>query len=72
MAKMDRRIFVKTLGSASALSLLPVTYSSDWLNEQTSSPRPNQAQLAWQNAELGVVFHYDLHVFDNKSTMISC
>ena len=27
-------------------------------------PRPNQRQLAWQEAELGVVFHYDLHVFD--------
>lgn len=27
-------------------------------------PKPNQAQLAWQEAELGAVFHYDLHVFD--------
>lgn len=66
MAKMDRRIFVKTLGSASALSLVPMTYSSSWLMAQNSSPKPNKAQLAWQNAELGVVFHYDLHVFDNK------
>jgi len=29
-----------------------------------STPRPNARQLAWQEAELGVVFHYDLHVFD--------
>ncbi|RMH02866.1 MAG: glycoside hydrolase family 29, partial [Planctomycetota bacterium] len=29
-------------------------------------PRPNPAQLAWQKAELGVVFHWDLHVFDGK------
>lgn len=29
-------------------------------------PKPNKAQLAWQEAELGVVFHYDLHVFDGK------
>jgi alpha-L-fucosidase len=28
------------------------------------TPRPNPQQLAWQEAELGVVFHYDLHVFD--------
>ena len=28
------------------------------------TPRPNARQLAWQEAELGVVFHYDLHVFD--------
>ena len=30
------------------------------------NPLPNKAQLAWQKAELGAVFHYDLHVFDNK------
>ncbi|MDN5203022.1 alpha-L-fucosidase [Fulvivirgaceae bacterium BMA10] len=29
-------------------------------------PKPNARQLAWQEAELGVVFHYDLHVFDGK------
>ena len=29
-------------------------------------PVPNARQLAWQEAELGVVFHYDLHVFDGK------
>lgn len=32
----------------------------------TAQPRPTPAQLAWQRAELGVVFHYDLHVFDGK------
>ncbi len=29
-------------------------------------PIPNNAQLAWQNAAMGVLFDYDLHVFDNK------
>jgi alpha-L-fucosidase len=29
-------------------------------------PKPTSQQLAWQQAELGVVFHYDLHVFDEK------
>lgn len=29
-------------------------------------PVPNKRQLAWQEAELGVVYHYDLHVFDGK------
>jgi len=29
-------------------------------------PKPNAAQLAWQQAEMGAVFHYDLHVFDGK------
>jgi len=29
-------------------------------------PIPTPVQLAWQNAELVAVFHYDLHVFDGK------
>lgn len=33
---------------------------------QNDFPLPNPRQLAWQEAELGVVFHYDLHVFDGK------
>ena len=32
--------------------------------KRTDFPLPNPRQLAWQQAELGVVFHYDLHVFD--------
>ena len=28
-------------------------------------PVPTKAQLAWQNAEIAAVFHYDLHVFDS-------
>lgn len=34
--------------------------------EQHNRPRPNARQLAWQEAELGAIFHYDLHVFDGK------
>ena len=34
--------------------------------KEVSLPVPNARQLAWQDAELGVVFHYDLHVFDGK------
>ena len=29
-------------------------------------PVPNARQLAWQEAELGVLISYDLHVFDGK------
>jgi len=29
-------------------------------------PLPNQRQLAWQEAELGVLISYDLHVFDGE------
>jgi hypothetical protein len=34
--------------------------------EQYPTPRTNARQLAWQEAELGIVFHYDLHVFDGE------
>lgn len=34
--------------------------------EKEVLPKPNTAQLAWQQAEMGAVFHYDLHVFDGK------
>lgn len=39
---------------------------SDSVIAQPARALPSQARLAWQNAELGVVFHYDLHVFDGK------
>lgn len=32
-----------------------------------SRPLPNARQLAWQQAERGAIFHYDLHVFDGKA-----
>ena len=31
-----------------------------------SLPRPSASQLAWHDAEMGVIFHYDLHVFDGE------
>ncbi|MBO9620634.1 MAG: alpha-L-fucosidase, partial [Niabella sp.] len=31
-----------------------------------AQPLPTAAQVAWQNAELGVLISYDLHVFDGK------
>ena len=34
--------------------------------EPWALPILSAQQLAWQQAELGVVFHYDLHVFDKK------
>ena len=29
-------------------------------------PVPEERQLKWHEAEMGVIFHYDLHVFDGK------
>lgn len=34
--------------------------------KQNRIPLPNKRQLAWQDAELGALFSYDLHVFDGK------
>lgn len=33
---------------------------------EKSGPLPSVSQVEWQEAEVGVVFHYDLHVFDGK------
>lgn len=53
------------------LKLLPLFLSTSCLiasaqNTELQIPTPNPAQLAWQEAELGAVFHYDLHVFDSS------
>lgn len=45
-------------GDESYTVFLPIQHSA--------IPLPNQRQIAWQEAELGVVFHYDLHVFDGQ------
>lgn len=34
--------------------------------KENKIPVPNKRQLAWQEAEMGAVFHYDLHVFDGQ------
>lgn len=38
-----------------------------WGYAQDRASLPNKKQIAWQEAELGIIFHYDLHVFDGKS-----
>jgi predicted GH43/DUF377 family glycosyl hydrolase len=38
--------------------------------KENKHPLPTAAQPAWQNAETGVVFHYDLHVFDGKGDVV--
>lgn len=43
-----------------------VLITHQFTKAQTRLPLPNERQLAWQKAELGVVFHYDLHVFDGE------
>ena len=35
-------------------------------NTEPEGPKPAPRQMKWHEAELGVVFHYDLHVFDGQ------
>ena len=51
-----------------ALFILFVSSWNLFANEKTNDnyPKPAPHQLKWHEAELGVVFHYDLHVFDGK------
>ncbi len=80
MSEYNRREFMINmgLGGASALFLgnIGCSYSANH-NRQNQScnqqelkklniPYPTPAQLAWQNAEMGAVFHYDLHVFGGR------
>ena len=39
-------------------------YSICSFAQQQSIPVPKPHQLKWHEAEMGEVFHYDLHVFD--------
>ena len=56
---MNFRIFILGL----YLSLHTVAIAQ---KERPINPLPNKAQKKKKKAELGPVFHYDLHVFDNK------
>ncbi len=53
-------IFLTLLGSIAVL--LAQTSNNSIINY----PIPASHQLKWHESELGVLFHYDLHVFDNK------
>lgn len=45
--------------------LLSLLFCSAWgFAQQTDIPVPKPHQLKWHEAEMGAVFHYDLHVFD--------
>ena len=68
--RIERPFVFYENGRAKALSLAvkngDESFSVFLPIKENKYPVPNKRQLAWQEAELGVVFHYDLHVFDNK------
>lgn len=48
------------------LAICIVQTGSSQPTSQNSYPIPASHQIKWHEAELGVIFHYDLHVFDGK------
>ena len=68
--RLERPFIYRENGKPKGLSLSvkkdDESYSIFIPIKENPYPVPNKRQLAWQEAELGVVFHYDLHVFDGK------
>ena len=68
--RLERPFIYHENGEPKVLSLAvkkgDASYSIFIPIEKAAYPKPNSRQLAWQEAEMGVVFHYDLHVFDGK------
>jgi len=58
--RLIRKIFNR------GILVLHISIITIFSQTEAQIPLPTTQQLAWQQAELGVVFHYDLHVFDNK------
>jgi len=65
---MNRRDFFRFAGAGTATAFLPdcLDGADRKPNGTTSLPKPTPPQLAWQQAEVGLVYHYDLHVFDGR------
>jgi alpha-L-fucosidase len=57
---------MRTVLFLAALLLITIPLSAEDHPSPRQVPAPTPAQIAWQQAELGVVIHYDLHVFDDK------
>ncbi|MEJ2049790.1 MAG: alpha-L-fucosidase, partial [Calditrichota bacterium] len=62
MAVYTRRTFLQRLATAGIASLFAPASLFNAEHDPASSARPTPAQLAWQDAEVGVIFHFDLPV----------
>ncbi|MGV8093879.1 MAG: alpha-L-fucosidase [Mangrovibacterium sp.] len=49
------------------LLFLLLFFVTDGFSQPTEYVIPKPHQLKWHEAELGIIFHYDLHVFDGKA-----
>lgn len=50
----------------SLTTLITILFTLTCSAQVQSITTPKPSQLKWHEAEMGAVFHYDLHVFDNK------
>lgn len=71
--KDNRRNFIKKMGAISALSVLPTStiFASDyqiWENGK-KLPTPTRAQQKWQDAEVGMLFHFDISIATGLTSM---
>ncbi|MFO7975668.1 MAG: alpha-L-fucosidase [Candidatus Hydrogenedentota bacterium] len=62
---MNRRKFMWTVGAGAGALASSAGAGAEGTPTKTF-PTPTPAQYAWQEAELGIIFHYDLHLFDDK------
>lgn len=64
--KNNRRDFIKKTGMASAFTMLPTTglFSNEMvlIENKNGIPTPTRAQLRWQEAEVGMLFHFDISI----------
>jgi len=58
---MNRRDFIRIAGAGTAAALLP--NHSDAVEREPGIPTPLPRQAAWQDFELGLVYHFDLDVY---------
>lgn len=65
---MNRRDFIRTAGLSAATLAMPgcLPAKRQAPDNIVDLPKPTPPQLAWQQAEVGLVYHYDLHVFEGK------
>lgn len=66
MITLVQTLLPRCLRLALVLALFGCAGATSAQEQASERPTPTPAQLAWQRAELGVVFHYELHVFDDK------
>ena len=59
MTTLSRRKFCGLMAGGLAMTAL----RSEGADKGASLPRPNEQQLAWQDCELGMFYHFDIPVY---------